>query len=103
ARFDLAGVPDAARHPEVPELRVLAARPVRAERLDREDRLLAALDLAARQVVRAGAVDLRQVDQVEVREVALVGDGAPRAGERDEVLRDQPRLDGPLERLAQER
>ena len=88
-RLDLARVADADRHPEVAQLRVLAPGHELPQRVDRVHRLLAALDLAARQVVGAGAVDPGQVDQVEVGEVALVGDRSPRPGERDQVLRDE--------------
>ena len=58
-RVDLAGVAHAQRHAEVAQLGVLAARHEPLQRLDREHRLAAALDLARGQVVGIGAVEVR--------------------------------------------
>ena len=87
-RVDLAGVADAQRHAEVAQLGVLAAGHEAAQRLDRIDRLAPAAHLADGQVVGIGAVDLRHVHQVQVGQVALVGDRAPGAGDGVQVRRD---------------
>ena len=81
----------------------LAAGRVAAERLDRVECLAAALHLPPCEVVRVGAVDLREMDEVEVCELPGVVHRSPRAADRRQVGRDDAVLDRPLERRAQER
>ena len=89
--------------PKLRSLRVLAAGHERAERVDGVHRLAPALDLAARQVVGVGAVDPGQMDEVQVGQVALVGDGAPGPASVMRSFGIDTGLDRLLEGLAKER
>ena len=81
---DLARVAHAERHAEIAQLRVLAAWHEVTQRLDRVHGLAPAFDLAARQIVGIGAVAAGEVHEIEVRQIALVADGAPRTRQRGE-------------------
>ena len=102
-RVDLARVADTECHAEVAQLGVLAAGHEAAQRLQRVNRLASATHFADGQIIRVGAVDFRHMDEVQIRQITLIGDRAPGAGDRMQTRGDDAGGERLFERLAQER
>jgi hypothetical protein len=100
--IDLPGVADANGHAEIAQPHARAAGHEPAQRLDREHRLLAALDLALAETVRIGPVHAGEMDEIHIGELSGIVHRAPGAGDGVDMRGDDPSLDRTLEGFFEE-